>query len=286
MYTYDDLTADVANLKKLGAEAADIGQSVAGRKIPIIHIGNYTGKQALIQGAIHAREHITAQLVVELIYYTLEKYKDLDGGIYFIPMSNPDGVSLCQLGLASVKEQRTKDFLMQVNGKNGQDFTLWKANINAVDLNCNFPARWGTGQQNVFLPAPENYVGTSPASEPETKALMYITERAWPLMTISYHCKGQEIYWQFHQAEPQLSRDRRFAEVFANRTGYSLVDGDRGSAGGYKDWCIERFKNPAYTFETVADTYQYPIDYNALTEEFPKNKDIPKMMLDMLNGEK
>lgn len=284
MYTYNDLLNDVQILQRMGAETSYIGASASGRMIPLIHIGRDSGNQVLIQGAIHAREHITAQLTVELIYYTMERYKNLDGGIYFIPMSNPDGVSLCQFGLDSVRDAGTKEFLLDVNGINGSDFTYWKANINAVDLNCNFPARWGTGVQNVTEPAPESYIGPWPASEPETRALMDITRRVCPQLTISYHCKGLEIFWQFYQTEPELSRDRQIAEVFAAQTGYALIEGERGSAGGYKDWCIEKFMTPNYTFETVDPIFPHPISYEALLEEFPRNKDIPKTALDLLNG--
>lgn len=281
MYTYNDLLNEMPLLEGKGAEAGYIGASVSGRMIPVFHAGGFKGRQALIQGAIHGREHITAKLIVMQIYYTLQNADELDGGIYFIPMSNPDGVSLCQYGLDSVKNNAARKYLLNVNGGSA-DFSLWKANINAVDLNCNFPARWGTGAQNVFAPAPESYAGPRAASESETRALMEITQRVKPGLTISYHCKGREIYWQFHQAERLLIRDGDIAEIFAAVTGYAVVDGDRGSAGGYKDWCIERFKIPAYTFEIVDDSYSHPVPYSALDEEFSLNKDIPKLAADIL----
>ena len=283
MYTYDDLLSDVKRLKKLGADVCNIGKTVAGREIPSVHIGNYTGMQVLIQGAIHGREHITAQLITQQIYYTIENYGELHGGIYFIPMSNPDGVSLCQFGLDSVKDITARDFLLKING--GADFSLWKANLDAVDLNCNFPARWGKGLMNVCRPVPESYIGDSPAGEPEVKALMEFTLRTRPHLTISYHCKGEEIYWQFGQKGKRFIRDKAYAAEFSRITGYNIIGGDRGSAGGYKDWCIQRLKIPAFTFEAVPDSYQHPVDYAALDGEFQRNKDIPKTALDLLNGE-
>ena len=315
MYTYNVLLTDLPLLERKGAEICHIGASVSGRMIPMIHVGGHAGKQILIQGAIHAREHITAKLVVMQIYYLLtdgdkgvsavRKERFLakgtylnvrdqaenpffrddhapfapSGGIYFIPMSNPDGVSLCQFGLDSVSKSGCKRKLLEING-GSSDFSLWKANLNAVDLNCNFPARWGTGAQNVTAPAPESYIGPAPESEPETRALTGITAKINPALTISYHCKGREIYWQFHQTGERLSRDKKIAEAFAKETGYALIDGDRGSAGGYKDWCIERFKIPAYTFEAIDDNYQHPVPYSALAEEYPLNKDIPLLALE------
>ena len=74
----------------------------------------------------------------------------LDGGIYFIPMTNPDGVRLAQEGAGFIRNKELKKNLLQING--GPDFSLWKANINGVDLNTNFDARWGQGKRNVFFP--------------------------------------------------------------------------------------------------------------------------------------
>lgn len=284
VYTYFDLMNELPILGERGAEISIIGTSVLGRNIPCIHLGTYAGQQVLIQGAIHAREHITARLVVQLIYYTQDVWPNLNGGIYFIPMMNPDGVSLCQFGVDSVASRERRNFLLEVNGANGTDFTYWKANANAVDLNTNFSARWGTGAENVFSPAPANYVGPYPNSEPETRALLDITLAARPALTISYHARGQEIYWQFHQTSRQLERDRRIAQNFALETGYTLINGERGSAGGYKDWCIEALKIPAFTFETVSTNFPYPIDYAALEEEFPRNRNIPKSALNTANG--
>ena len=68
-------------------------------------------------------------------------------------MTNPDGVALALGGLSSVKEPSRADFLRGLNG--GEDFSLWKANANGVDLNVNFDARWGAGIKNVFSPARE-----------------------------------------------------------------------------------------------------------------------------------
>lgn len=284
MYTYIDLMNELPVLQARGAKISITGSSVLGRAIPCIHLGSQSGQQVLIQGAIHAREHITAQLIVQLIYYAQETWPEISGGIYFIPMTNPDGVSLCQFGLDSVVSRGKRDFLLEVNGGNGTDFTYWKANANAVDLNTNFSARWGTGAENVFTPSPANYVGPYPNSEPETRALLDFTLAVKPAVTISYHARGQEIYWQFHQSSPSLERDRAIAKNFATQTGYALIDGERGSAGGYKDWCIEALGIPAFTFETVSNSFPYPIDYVALEEEFPRNQNIPLSALRTANG--
>jgi g-D-glutamyl-meso-diaminopimelate peptidase len=274
------LLADIGGLRRLGGRISYIGWTAAGRMIPCVHIGSAQGAQIIIQSAIHAREHITAKLAVEQAYYCLRRISlKPAGGIYFIPMVNADGVSLAQFGLDAVRSGARRSFLLQVNGAEGTDFTLWKANLNAVDLNVNFPADWGTGAQNVREPAPASYIGPAPASEPETRALMAFTRKVKPALTLSYHCKGEEIYWDFGQSGAVRQRDRETGQILADLTGYRLIDGALGSAGGYKDWCIQTPGIPAYTAEIISADAPYPVSYGLLPAEFVKNKDVPFEML-------
>ena len=73
----------------------------------------------IIQGAIHAREHITTDLICELIKnvsLNFEKFKAMGTpNIEFIPMVNPDGVELCYYGLKSVKGRKQKILLRKIN---------------------------------------------------------------------------------------------------------------------------------------------------------------------------
>jgi g-D-glutamyl-meso-diaminopimelate peptidase len=269
MYTYNNLLSDVSNARRSGAKIGHIGSTVLGRMIPYVHVGCTKGPQIIVQGAIHAREHITAQLVSMLMYTT----KPTNGGVYFIPMVNIDGVCLAQFGLDSVRDRCLRNFLTTVNDCT-TDFSKWKANINAVDLNVNFPARWGTGLQNVFRPAPANYVGRSAGSENETHALMAFTQKIKPAVTISYHCTGQEIYWDFFQDVEDRARDYSLAQRISQATGYKLVSGTLGSAGGYKDWCIQHLKIPAFTIEILPEAKNYPVSYDLLDEEYERNKDV------------
>ena len=52
--------------------------------------------------------------------------------------------------------------------------------------------------------------------------------------------------------------DKRGAEIIASATGYKPVI-IYGSAGGYKDWCIQKLKIPAYTIECGSDSLEHPI---------------------------
>lgn len=273
--TYNELENLFIDLKAEGLPIFTIGKSLFGQEIYATHTGSYNGKQLIVQGAIHAREWITARLVTELAryYYTRTEV----GGIYFIPIMNPDGVRLVLDGPDFVRCQSTRDFLIGINGS--PDFSQYKADGNGVDLNTNFDARWGTGAQNVFCPAAESFVGYYPDSEREVNDLIRFTLKNNPAATISYHTKGQVIYYGFEgQSEASLLRDKRIADLLAESTGYAAIK-TANSSGGYKDWCIEKLGIPAFTIETGADYLAHPIGEEHLAEMFEENKDVPRIVL-------
>ena len=279
MYTYNNLMIDMGHWRRMGARVSNIGSTALGVEIPCVHIGDDSKNQIIVQGAIHAREYITAELMARQIYHAIARYgTTFEGGIYFVPMVNIDGVNLCQFGLRVIPEER-RAFLREVNGGNS-NFTLWKANINAVDLNTNFDARWGTGTQNIRQPAPSNYIGPYPNSETETRALVDFTNRVNPSLTISYHARGNIIFWDFFQQGEQRVRDRRIGEQLSALTTYPLIEGAQGSAGGYKDWCIEKRNIPAYTIEIIEGSVPFPIPSAALAHEWENNKDVPRRALE------
>ena len=170
MYTYKNLLDDVAYLGYSGADSGYIGKSELGYTIPYIHLGDYGENQIVITGGIHARENVTSRLIMRQIYRL--KDEKLAGGIYFVPMINVDGALLIEKGVAVAPEKA--QWLIDVN-YGSDDFSLWKANINAVDLNVNFDARFGLGEKNVYFPAPENYVGRRPCAQAETAGLRAFT---------------------------------------------------------------------------------------------------------------
>lgn len=275
MYSYNMLLKDIENLENI--KTINIGISYGGRPIPCLHIGNKKGLQIIICAAIHAREHITSKLAIELVkFYKDKKEKLCGGGMYVIPMANPDGVCLCIEGLKSVGSVWDRKNLLKLNnGK--EDFSLWKANLNGVDLNVNFDANFGSGISNINYPSAENFTGDRPFSEPETKALRNFTEKIKPACVLCYHCKGEVIYWKFYQ-QNNLIRDRILADILAKTTGYTLVD-EMGSAGGYKDWCIQKLNIPSFTIEVGQDCYSHPFPYSKFKDIFKKNKNVPYELL-------
>ena len=268
MNVYDAVTAYFEHYR---GEKQIIGRSAEGRNLYAMLIGKRDGVLGISQYAIHAREWITALLAIEHIRRGVTT-----GGVWILPLMNPDGALLVQEGIESVSFER-RELLFSLN--RSDDFSLWKANAEGVDLNLNFPARWGRGRGNVTYPAPHGYIGEASLSAPESSALALFTEEVRPDYTLSWHTKGEEIYWRFHQPPVRAMRDRRLAKIISRETGYPLKE-TPFSAGGYKDWCVEALKIPAFTIEVGADDRAHPLGFEDLPDIIAKNIDV----LFKLNG--
>lgn len=278
--TYQELVQKIVDLQNEGLELFNVGKSVLGKNILATHLGSYDGTQIIIQGAIHAREYITTLLMIEQAKYLNKTGGIKNGGIYFIFLTNPDGVELVLDGINSVDCEVTKKYLIAGNTES-ENFSQFKANINLVDLNTNFDVDWGQGGQNVRCPNSQNFIGFYPNSEREVNALINFTNKIKPSLTISYHSKGEVIYYGFTQEnETDLLRDRQIGQQLSNLTGYPLLPTEN-SSGGYKDWCIRYLKIPAYTIEVGNENLSHPITEENLPEIFEQNKDVPLLALNL-----
>ncbi len=239
-------------------EKGIIGCTEKGREIPFIKVKKTEFPVVLVQYGIHAREHVTSHLALAQIRDFIARGRG--GTVYFVPAVNVDGI------------------LISLNEK-----PFYKANARGVDLNVNFDARWGTGRENINKKSSENYVGEAPFSESETRALRDFTLKVKPNATISYHSKGEEIYWKFHQDEEREKRDYLLAKELARKTGYAIKE-TPFSAGGYKDWCIDKLKIPAFTIEVGSDEYSHPVCSKYLLEIFLKNKEVLNTVVKYFEG--
>lgn len=234
-----------------------IGQSTFGKDIYCFKVSATKTPVVICQYAIHAREHITALLCLKHIKY-FNKHKK-NGTVYFIPTINPDGIKIAQ----------TKN-------------ALYKANGRGVDLNVNFDANWGQGKTNVFVAGQENYVGTHAFSEKESVLLKDFTLSVMPNATISYHCKGEEIYYEFFQDNNNKRRDYAFAKVISDCTGYQIKS-TPNSCGGYKDWCVDKLKIPALTIEVGSDKLSHPLTQRNLNSIYSKTKSVIQQAISFLS---
>ena len=277
--TYQEIVSRILQLQEEGLEIFNAGKSTLGKNILATHVGSFDGPQVLIQAGIHAREWITSLLTIELARNTYLTGEITEGGIYFIFMTNPDGIQISLDGLDSVPCSISKDYLIAGNGGN-TDFSQMKSNFNLVDLNTNFDANWGGGAQNVTCPSTQNFIGFYPESEREVRSLEAFTLQTKPLITISYHSKGNIIYYGFEgESDQDVDRDLSIGEALSETTGYPLVFTEN-STGGYKDWCIQKLKIPAYTIEVGSETIPHPLGEETLPEIYARNIDVPSIALE------
>ena len=243
--------------------AETMTQTDFGRPVDLMVMGNGERK-VIFTAAHHANEWITTPV---LLKFAEELAQALENGgrifgvpaqtlakaatIYIVPMVNPDGVDLVTGAANRSEVARAAVFAEnypQIPFPDG-----WKANLNGVDLNLQYPAGWLRAREIKFSqgytsPAPRDFVGRAPLSQPEVKALLLLTEAVEPDLVLALHTQGEVIYWQFQ--DYQVPGARELAEEFARLSGYSVEDTPYESAfAGYKDWFIKVFRRPGFTIE-------------------------------------
>ncbi len=232
-----------------------IGESVSGTDLIELRVGN--GKKKVhLNGSFHANEWITTSILITFLndyLLALTNGQSLRGiqvlpvyggvTISLVPLVNPDGVDLVLNG--PTKEKR--DELIQIN-RGSTDFTGWKANIRGVDLNNQFPAKWELEKERKEekAPAPRDFPGYKPLSEPEAAAMARLAERENFDRLLAIHTQGKEFYWGYGGLEPPEAS--KLAADFNRVSGYESVR-FIDSYAGYKDWFIKEFKKAGFTIE-------------------------------------
>lgn len=275
-YTYDIMKSNILSLKTIYPflEIGIIGKSVLGNNLYYIRLGRGP-KEVFYNGAHHSLEWITSVLLMKFVENYCKSYSEglpLRGfdinnlwnssSIYIVPMVNPDGVNLVLEGLQQSNPYYND--LLYWNDTGLPFSQVWQANIRGVDLNRNYPASWeeGKAQEQAFGvdgPGPTRYGGPYPLSEPETLAVAEFTRGHDFNLVIAYHTQGQVIFWRYLGFNPPMARE--IGEKFAALTGYILSEVYPEAAyAGYKDWFIETYNRPGYTFEVGTGENPLPID--------------------------
>lgn len=277
-YGYNILSINLDGLKNKYPflDIGSIGYSALGRSIPYIRFGRGR-KQVFYSGAIHANEWITAVLLMKYLENLSSAYENNttifdyrarflfeNVSLYIVPIVNPDGVDLV---VGNIQKYMPDIYAYTQSLSNNYPDILfpsgWKANINGIDLNLQFPALWEEAKEIKFnqgftKPGPRDFVGLSPLSTPESLAMYNFTLSKNFNLILAYHTQGEVIYWKFSDFLPTNSY--YIGQQFQKVSGYSLETTPPNSANaGYKDWFIQTYNKPGYTIEAGKGSNPLPI---------------------------
>ena len=274
-YTYEIMERQLRGLRARYPflEVGSIGKSVMGKNLYVVRLGR-GANQVSYNASHHANEWITTPLLMKFIENAARAYSmggrlgsysipDIwnRASIYLVPMVNPDGVDL-----VTYWPNYPSDVYQQAAALNKTGLpipSVWKANIRGTDLNLNYPADWELEhadelRQGVTGPAPRDYGGPYPLSEPESAAMTNFTKQHEFRLVIAYHTQGEVIYYQFKDLQPPESIT--IAQLFSRVSGYAIsANPGEASYAGYKDWFIQEYRRPGYTVEVGVGVNPLPI---------------------------
>lgn len=261
MYSYERMLSDAAKLEETYPDLIEtevIGSSVEGRDILLIKMGKGE-KKVMFAGAHHAREYITSTFLMETADEYARAYGEAAYGgsdlkallgeatLYIVPMVNPDGVNLVQNGIGAVKDRDEVESILLMQ----EGYESWKANINGVDLNRQYPCYWDE-KDSTGEPSSENYKGSAPATEPEVQAVMKLCKENDFLLAASFHTKGEVIYWADSGTNDAIAAAEPIAQTLSDVTGYRLQPVSQDPAvyaAGFENWFRQKFMRPAFCIE-------------------------------------
>ena len=174
-------------------ELVTLGTTHQGRPIRALLIADRPsaarGRPAvLLNGAHHGDEPLSAAIVLDAVDTLLARPESdprtgrflSELAIWCVPMVNPDGFAQFMVdfgaGRKNGRETRKPGGRVPLNAK-------------GVDLNRNYPFRWGAHNEAGSSKDPNrrSYRGPAPASEPETRAMIALSDREHFVASISYH---------------------------------------------------------------------------------------------------
>lgn len=284
-YNSNILSQNIESLKIVYPflEIKEIGRSILGKPLTSIRIGN-GNKELFYNASFHANEWITTPILMKFIEEYSKAFVDnstiygynakslfYDTSLYIVPMVNPDGVDLVTGSITNVENSYQKAQQIANNFPNIPFPNGWKANIEGIDLNLQFPAGWENAKeikyaQGFDMPAPRDFVGEGPLTAPESLAIYNFTLQHNFRIVIAYHTQGEEIYWKFQNFNPPMSE--YIGRQFADSSGYVLAETPYNSSfAGYKDWFIQNYNRPGYTIEAGLGENPLPISqFNTIYE--------------------
>lgn len=120
-------------------------------------------------------------------------------------------------------------------------------------MNNNFDAGWAEMDLKEH-PSYGNYKGICAVSEPETQALVNLALQRDYKYFISYHSKGQIIYYDVKGNDADTSaRSMQLADMLQDSVKYELVNTQKDydvNLGGFSDWVQLSLKQASVTIES------------------------------------
>lgn len=288
VYSYKTMERDLERLAAAYPDLVDyqsLGETPYGRGLYAVKIGRGDAT-VFLNASHHAREWMTTTVLMKMAeayaegYYTNARLGTYDlrelldrVTIWMVPMVNPDGVTLSQQGTAGLPPELAAA-LQRMNG-GSPGFARWKANMQGIDLNRQYPVDWDDIRNAAKYPWYQNYKGNRPAQAAEVQTVMDFTHAIDPEVAIAYHSSGEIIFWHYRTAAANVSRDREMARALSRITGYGLVQPQSSpSGGGYKDWFIQEFGRPGFTIEIGRYAGERPLPLSAFDRIWGQNKTV------------
>ena len=267
----EELTGKYPFLTKL-----KIGESVCGRDIYALSIGNYKNV-SLFVGGFCARDAVTVRVLLQYtdrLCYAFKNKSKLSGvnvsspllsrGLNVVPCINPDGLEIAASCAESAGEYA--DFVREISKG---DTSSWNANAKGVDISKNFNSNrekmplYEAGR-GVFGPSESGYGGFAAESEPETSALVNFCEKNNVHHAIALLGNGKSINWRSETDDPENSRT--MAKVLSVCCGYGIVNSrSADDYGSFKDWFCESQKRCALSLG-VKENGDFEKTYKTLEE--------------------
>lgn len=270
-YSYSEMVSDIVRLsgKYPGIiHYSVIGKSEDGRNLYEVTVGNrHASRSLLVVSTLHAREYMASLLCMSQIEYYARNYREVIGTkkvsdvlnricIRYLPMANPDGVTISQEGITGIHSKKLRKRLKKIS--KGENLTVWKANAKGVDLNRNFPYQFEVSGKA----GSQGYSGANPVNSKEAAA---IDRRIRALKgsqlkgVIHYHAMGSVIYGSSQHAgsASAAAGTQRMYQTAREITGYTSAG--NGRSGGLREYIMCTLQLPSITLEIGRHTCPGPI---------------------------
>ncbi|MGN0526525.1 MAG: M14 family zinc carboxypeptidase [Acutalibacteraceae bacterium] len=255
--SYKSLVTDMNTLCNTYPELLELtsaGSSERGRDMLMFKMGNGK-KNALVIGAVHAREHITTKYLLRVAEDYCIAYRDSGSyagydlkklfseyTLYIMPCANPDGLEIMffnEIYDSTVKVKKLTDY---------------KANAKGVDINRNFPLAWNKIDNGVTAPNECYFKGYEPGDAKETQNLISLCDIMNFEFMLSFHVKGDCIFWADTESTENNASYKAFAKKISNACGFKLNTPSKEPSdygGGFENWFRHTYQKPGLCIELV-----------------------------------